>query len=165
MVYYASLGTRPTTLCDIILRDISMTSQSVVGLVPRVFNPHAPANSTSTISACYRKHESAKRRAYKQRIIEVEHGTFTPLVFSSIGGWGPSAIIAYKRLANLISEKQGQSYNSAINWIRCRISHSLVNSAVACIRAPKSAHHTPEREINLTDHPLDLLQSEVQLLD
>jgi hypothetical protein len=112
------------------------------------------------------KHESEKHRAYEQRIIEVEHGTFPPLVFSSSEGWGLSATIAYRRLANLISEKQGQCYNSVINWIRCRVSHSL-NSAVVCIRAPRSVHHAHEREVNcdLTDHPLDLLQLEVQLPD
>jgi hypothetical protein len=46
----------------------------------RVFNAHAPSNCLST-NACYRKHELEKRRKYEQRIIEVDHGIFTPLVF------------------------------------------------------------------------------------
>ncbi len=46
----------------------------------RVFNPYAPSNSNTTITSCYKKHENQKKRAYDQRIREVEHATFTPLV-------------------------------------------------------------------------------------
>ena len=38
--------------------------------------------------ASYRRSENEKRWAYKQRIIEVEHGSFTPLVLSATGGMG-----------------------------------------------------------------------------
>ena len=47
----------------------------------RVFNPHAPTNRRLQLSSCYRSHENAKKRAYEQRIREVEHGSFVPLVF------------------------------------------------------------------------------------
>ena len=40
----------------------------------RVFNPHAPSNRQTRMPACYRKHESVKKRAYEQRVREVEHG-------------------------------------------------------------------------------------------
>ena len=52
----------------------------------RVFNPHAPSNRHTTPSACYRKHENLKKRAYQQRIREIEHSSFSPLVLSSTGG-------------------------------------------------------------------------------
>ena len=65
----------------------------------RVFNPHAPSNRNQTPSACYRKHERKKKRAYAQRILEVEHSSFTPLVFSATGGMGRGATCFYKRLA------------------------------------------------------------------
>ena len=65
----------------------------------RVFNAHAPSNSNClSINACYRKHELEKRRIYEQRINEVDHGTFTSLVFSSSGGWIHAATMALKRL-------------------------------------------------------------------
>ena len=41
----------------------------------RVFNPHAPSNRNMTLSACFRKHEREKKRAYDQRVREVEHPT------------------------------------------------------------------------------------------
>ena len=36
--------------------------------------------------------------AYKQRVHEVEKGSFTPLVFTTPGGMGNAAKITYKRL-------------------------------------------------------------------
>ena len=54
----------------------------------RVFNPLAPSNRHSTPSTCYMKHEREKKRAYEQRVREIEHASFTPLVLSStIVGW------------------------------------------------------------------------------
>ena len=61
---------------------------------------------------CYRKNELEKKRYYEERIREIEHGSFTPLVLSAAGGIGPVATIVYKRLASLISEKQGRPYSS-----------------------------------------------------
>ena len=46
----------------------------------RVFNPHATSNRNTNPSTCYRKHEKAKKRSYEQRILEIEHSSFTPLV-------------------------------------------------------------------------------------
>jgi hypothetical protein len=48
----------------------------------RVFNPLAPSNQNMTPAAAYRKHE---REKYEQRIREVEHSSFTPLVLSAAG--------------------------------------------------------------------------------
>ena len=45
-----------------------------------------------------------KRRKYKTRVIEVEHGTFTPFVMSTSGGMGPSAIVTIKRLVRLAGD-------------------------------------------------------------
>ena len=49
----------------------------------RVFNPLAPSNRNQAPAAVYRKHELEKKRAYQQRIQEVEHSSFTPLVLST----------------------------------------------------------------------------------
>ena len=130
-----------------------------------VFNAYAPSNSSSSTDACYRRHEREKKRNYEQRVIKVEHGTFTPLVLSSSSGWGPSATVAFKRLASPISLKYGQPYSSTLYYIRCRVTFTLIHSAVACLRGHRLSFHAPAREINLTDHPLDLIHSEVRLPD
>ena len=70
----------------------------------RVFNPLSPSNKNS-ITACYKKHKNEKKRAYEQRVREIEHASFTPLVFSATGGMGPQATTLYKRLASLLADK------------------------------------------------------------
>ena len=90
----------------------------------RVFNPYAPSNRNLTISTCYRNHENQKKRAYDQRIREVEHATFTPLVLSATGGLARQAAVFYKCLANLLSSKINQPCSKTINWLRCDY-HSL----------------------------------------
>ena len=68
----------------------------------RVFNPHAPSNRHS-LSSYYRKHEQIKKRAYEQRIRQVEHASFTPI--SATGGLANEASTFYKRLASLLASK------------------------------------------------------------
>ena len=49
----------------------------------RVFHAPAPTNASKKIPAMYLAHETEKKRNYNARVIEIEKGTFTPLVFST----------------------------------------------------------------------------------
>ena len=52
-----------------------------------------------------RKHqlnEKEKKRIYNERIMQVEHGTFTPLMMSATGGMGRESSKFYSRLSDLI---------------------------------------------------------------
>ena len=108
----------------------------------RVFNPHAASNRGCQVSA-YRKHENTKKRAYERRIREVEHASFTPLVFSASGGMAREATSFYKRLASLLAAKRDQTYNCTITWLRCLLSFSLLLSAIQCIRGARSSKGQP----------------------
>ena len=44
-----------------------------------------PSNCRSSLTSAYRHHETQKRRRYEERVWEIEHGSFTPLVFSATG--------------------------------------------------------------------------------
>ena len=105
----------------------------------RVFNPYAPSNRQSSIDKCFRKHELEKKRAYDQRIREVEQASFTPLVMSASGGLAKEATNFYKRLASLLAEKWDQPYSCTMNWLRCSISFSLLRSAIQCVRGASSS--------------------------
>ncbi len=48
----------------------------------RVFHPNAPSNRSRRLSAVYKRHEDEKKRTYGQRILEIEHSVFTPLVMT-----------------------------------------------------------------------------------
>ena len=104
----------------------------------RVFNPFAPSYRNTSLPQCYRKNELEKRRAYDERIREIEHGSFSPLVFSAAGGMGETAKVVYKRLASLIADKYNKPYSKIINWLRCRLSFSLLRSCVYVDQDPPS---------------------------
>ena len=98
------------------------------------------------LSTCYRKQELEKRRHYDQRVREVEHGSFTPLVFNTLGGIGPTATVVFKRISSMIADKTDQPYHSVIRLIRCKLTFSLLRSTITCLRgsrsSSKSIHHT-----------------------
>ena len=52
----------------------------------RVFNPFAKSHLNQKLDTAFSSNENEKKRQYNQRIIEVEHGSFIPLVFSPYGG-------------------------------------------------------------------------------
>ncbi len=124
----------------------------------RVFHPLAPRLAGTTLKQSHHIHESEKRRAYNQRILQVEHGTFTPLVFTTAGGMSNECNRFYSRLATLISEKRGESKASTTTWLRCRISFSLLRSAILCMRGSRTMR--PKYEISTSS---DLVGQEAQL--
>ena len=114
---------------------------------------------TGETSICYRRHEAAKKRAYEQRIREVEHSSFTPLVFSASGGMGQQGSTFYRRLAALLTEKWNESYSSTLSWIRCLLSFCLLRSAIQCIRGARSSRG---HAIN-SSLPIDLVSHEAKI--
>ena len=51
-------------------------------------------------------HENETKRMYSKRVTEIEHGTFTPLIFTTTGGMGKECLIYHSRLAELIANKK-----------------------------------------------------------
>ena len=68
--------------CDISARSFWMRGSKAYFDV-MVFNPLAATHLKRKLSTVYSSMEDKKRKAYNHRIIEIEHGTFTPLVSSS----------------------------------------------------------------------------------
>ena len=50
----------------------------------RVSNPLAGRYGNSKVSKAYEINEKVKKRAYNERVFQVEQGSFTPLVFNAI---------------------------------------------------------------------------------
>ena len=65
-----------------------------------VFNPLAPSYSSLTLKASHKSNENMKKRKYNDRILQVEHGTFTPLIFTNFGGIGVEGSNFYKKIAD-----------------------------------------------------------------
>ena len=109
----------------------------------RVFNSFAPSYCDTSLPQCYRRSEMGKRRAYDERVREIEHDSFSPLVFSTSGGMAPTANVVYKRIASMIASKNDKPYSKTMHWIWCRISFSQLRSAIMCLRGSRSAVHRP----------------------
>ena len=81
-------------------------------------HPNADSYRDLTPKQIYKKHENEKKRQYAERVMEIEQGTFTPLVFTTTGGMADEYIKYHSRLEELIANKKGESYSSAISWKR-----------------------------------------------
>ena len=109
----------------------------------KVFNPFASSSVNSGVPALYKRSERQKRNKYEARIREVEHATFTPLVWSTSGGAGPTCVIFLKRLASMLAEKRSETYSVIMAWLRCRIGFALLRSAGMCLRGARSSPGKP----------------------
>ena len=137
---HATSNTHDEARADISARDFWGNRQKAFFDI-KVFNPFAKSNQKFALPSCYTHHEKSKRRMYEQRIIEVEHGSFTPLVFSTTGGMGRLATIFYKRLASMLADKRQQPYATTMGWLRCQLSFSLLRSTILCLRGSRSRHN------------------------
>ena len=66
--------------------------------------------SNTSVQSILRTHEQNKKREYNQRVIEIEHGTFTPLIFTTSGAMGHECSKFHKTLAEKMSKKTGEKY-------------------------------------------------------
>ena len=105
----------------------------------RVFNPFAPSNRQANLTTTYTKHEKEKKRAYGQRVREVEFASFSPLVFSLTGGLGREATTVYKRLSSLLATKWQQPYSVTLNWVRTTLSFALLRASIHRLRGARSS--------------------------
>ena len=100
----------------------------------RVMHPNSPTYINKDIDQVYKTHEREKKRTYNERIIQVEKGSFTPIVVSTFGGMGQEAEKYHKRLAELIAEKRNENYSHVVNYVRTRLRFCLLKSVLTSIR-------------------------------
>ena len=127
----------------------------------RIFHPNANSNRNKSLPQLYNSHESEKKRTYNQRIIEVEHATFTPLVFSTSGGESPECHRFHKRLATLLSDRRKESYSETITYIRRRIRFCILRTTLIALRGyrmPKQSGQAADEVRPL--HEVDIAVSE-----
>ena len=78
-----------------------------------------------------------QRLEYLERVLNVEHGVFTPLVFGTNGGMGKECQMFMKHLATLLAEKSDERYSDTVTWMRTRTSMEILQSAITCIRGSR----------------------------
>jgi hypothetical protein len=82
-----------------------------------------------------------KKRQYNDRVMKVENGTFTPLVFSSSGGMAPECRMFFKQLSSLVADHRKETYSLVASWIKTKLSFSLLRSAIRCIRGTRNPYY------------------------
>ena len=124
----------------------------------RVTNPNNASQQSSTIKSVLRKHELEKKRQYNRRVMEVEHGSFTPLVFTTTGVMSHECSIFHKSLAEKISQKRGDRYEEIMRYLRVKFSFLALKATLVCLRGTRSR---PNKSNPTTDFGLALYELRV----
>ena len=100
----------------------------------KVFHPNCASYVNMDIEKAYVHHVDIKKRNYRERVLNVEHGSFTPMIFSTTGGAGPEANRHHKRIAEMIALKRKEEYSYVIQYIRTRLRFNLLKSILVAVR-------------------------------
>ena len=73
--------------------------------------------------------------------MEIEHGTFTPIVFTVKGVMGQECQLFRKALAEKLSIKKGERYEDVTRLIRLKLSFLVLRSSLICLRGSRFQFH------------------------
>ena len=127
----------------------------------RVCHPNAESYADLSPQQIYSKHENEKKRKYAERILQIEQGTFTPLIFTTTGGMAPECQMFHSRLAELIVIKKAEEYSKTMNWLKVKISFSLIRSALVCLRGSRCLRRRPYSELNEVDIDIQTVEERI----
>ena len=137
---------------DVSARGFWTTGQTAF-LDIRVFNPMAKRYVHKNLNKAFETNEKEKKRKYCERVMDVEHGSFTPIVMSALGGMGRESTKFFARLSEMISEKRHQPYSLVSAWIRRKLSFAIINSVCVCIRGSRSLVYDTNLEKSIEKDP------------
>ena len=118
-VYYVTYVTKIEGH-ESIIGHLSLKSTSAT----RVHNPKSATRIQTLKIEVFKEQEDEKKREYLQRVLDVEMGSFTPLVFGTNGGMGNECQRFLKHLADKIAQKDTEPYSTVI----------VIRSVHACVR-------------------------------
>ena len=104
----------------------------------RTTNADNASQRNLPLSSILRNHEQEKKRAYNARVMEIEQGTFTPIVLTVKGVMAPEATRYHKVLAEKISVKTGEKYEDVTRLIRIKLSFLVLKAALLCLRGSRT---------------------------
>ena len=126
----------------------------------KVINPLAQSNRNKEVSRMYKDHEEMKKKSYNARILQIEKGTFTPVVFSCTGGAAIEATNLIKRLALKRSIKRQETYSANVSFLRRRIRFDILRTCLISLRGDRSPRSMNAPEA-VKDLELDLQEMDM----
>ena len=103
----------------------------------RVTHVNSRSNQGKHTATIFKEQENEKKRKYNQRVMDVEMGTFTSLVFGTNGGMGLDCQNFLRTLANKLSSKNKEPYANVISWLRIQLSFAVLRSVHRCVRGSR----------------------------
>ena len=103
----------------------------------RVFNPLVRCQHHS-LPAVDKKTENEKKQEYNQRILQVEHRSFTPLAFSCFGGMSTECSCFFLHTAGRLANKRKEPKSKISAWIKATLNFALIWSMLLCLHETKT---------------------------
>ena len=103
----------------------------------RVTHVNSRSNQGKPTAMIFKEQENEKKRKYQQIVLDVDMGSFTPLVFGTNGGMGVECQMFFRHLAEELSKKDGEPYAAVITWLRTRLSFEILRSVHLCVRGSR----------------------------
>merc|ERR1711928_8583 len=120
----------------------------------------AKCHRSKPLTKVHEINEKEKKVKYAKRVLEVDQGSFTPLVFSCFGGMSRECSFFFKRLAEKLAEKRNVTVSEATYFVRVKINMSLIRSLVLCLRGSRSTRNNSDSvadtDIVLANHMSDI---------
>ena len=79
-----------------------------------------------------------KKRLYNRRILEVDHASFTPLIFTIHDTMGIECRTFVSKLSELLAVKRDLPKSTVTSWVRTKISLALIRLMLICFRGSRS---------------------------
>ena len=126
-------------------------------LVVRFTHPNAPTNRNRKLQPLLMTNENRKKVEYNDRVLQVEHASFTPLIFATNGAMGEEAERYHAILAEKMSEKLNCTYADTMNYIRKKLSFTILKTALISLRGHRKKQQytfcsTRDTDINILCH-------------
>ena len=103
----------------------------------RVTNVDSESMRNTKIDVLLKRNEQEKKRQYNRRVMQVEHGSFTPLVFTTSGVMSYECAKYHKALAEKLSEKKDERYDVIMRYLRVKISFLALKATLLCLRGSR----------------------------
>lgn len=113
----------------------------------RVTHVNATSKRVKPTWKIFKEHEDEKKRYYLQRVLYVEHGSFTLLVFGTNGGMGEECDKFLRCFVDLLAKQQGETYAVIISWLRTPLSFEILRSVHMCVTDSRTPFRKRDEDI------------------
>ena len=129
-------------------RDFRQPSQRAFSDI-RVFSAKAQSNISRNTEETFSHHEREKARQYSDRIVNVEHESFTPIIFKTHGDYSQLTSRFIHQFAKLISQKRYIGFSESKPWLNSKLSSLIARLTILCIRGSRKIRPPNTEDISI----------------